>query len=316
MSNAIIRQEGPGSVVADNLWDIRLGAVPLALGLLSGAAGAALVLRLVRRPARPSAPMPADWPTNIAHRGGAAIAPENTLEGFRKAQGLGDVTLELDAQTCASGEVVVIHDATVDRTTNGTGSVARATCSRLQQLDAGHRFTIDEGATHPWRGRGVRVPTLEEVYRQFPDHRVVIELKGDRPGAEEALWRTIEAAGAQHRTLVATETSSTIRRFRQVSGNTVATAASVSEFTVFWLLSLAGFYRFYRPAFQALQPPETYRGIRVLTPAIIRKAHVVGLRVDVWTINDAADMNRLLSWGVDGIMTDRPDVLATVLENS
>ena len=166
--------------------------------------------------------------------------------------------------------------------------------------------------------RAKKLPWLEDLRDESDRNgiRVVIELKGDRPGAEEALWRTIEAAGAQHRTLVATETSSTIRRFRQVSGNTVATAASVSEFTVFWLLSLAGFYRFYRPAFQALQPPETYRGIRVLTPAIIRKAHAVGLRVDVWTINDAADMNRLLSWGVDGIMTDRPDVLATVLENS
>ena len=313
MSNAIIRQDGAAAVVADNLWEIRLGAVPFAAGLLAGVAGAVLVRRRAARAARPKAPVPTGWPVNIAHRGGAAVVPENTLEGFREAVGLGDVTLELDVRTCAGGEVVVIHDPTVDRTTDGTGTVAHRGLPDLQRLDAGYRFAADGGSTHPWRGRGVRVPTLEEVYQQCPGRPVVIELKGDRPGTAEALWRTIEAAGAQDRTLVATNGTSVIRRFREASGGAVPTAASVGEFAVFWLLAHLRLHRAWDPPFQALQPPEVYRGVRVVTPHLVRRAHEAGLRVDVWTVDDEADMRRLLEWGVDGIMTDRPDVLAGVL---
>lgn len=309
MSNAIIRQEGSRPVVADNVWQFRLGSAPFLLGLV---AGAGLVLRLARRPAR-TAPVPTGWPVNMAHRGGAAIAPENTLEAFREAAELGDVVLELDAQTASAGEVVVIHDRTVDRTTDGTGRVAHKSLARLQRLDAGHRFSPDDGASHPWRGRGVRIPTLAEVYRQFPDRPVVIELKGDRPGTPEALWRTVKEAGAQERTVVATTGTTPIRRFREVSGDSVPTAASAGEFAVFWALSLVHLHRLCRPRFQALQPPEVYKGIRVVTPGLVRKAHRAGLRVDVWTVNDEAGMRRLLDWGVDGIMTDRPDVLAGIL---
>lgn len=316
MSNAIIRQDGPGAVVADNLWEFRLGAVPFAAGLLAGVAGTVLALRRARRPERPRTPVPTGWPVNIAHRGGAAIVPENTIEGFREAVRLGDVTLELDAQTSADGEVVVIHDPTVDRTTDGTGAVAHMSVAELRKLDAGYWFTPDGGATYPWRGRGVRIPTLEEVYREFPDRPVIIELKGERPGTEEALWRTIEAAGAQSRTLVATNGTSVIRRFRAASGGAVPTAASVNEFVVFRLLGLLRLHRLYDlhdAPFQALQPPEVYRGIRLVTPRFVRRAHEAGFRVDVWTVNDEADMRRLLDWGVDGIMTDRPDVLARIL---
>lgn len=313
MSNAIIRQDGPGAVVADNFWEFRLGAVPFAAGLLAGVAGTVLALRRTRHSECPRTPVPTGWPVNIAHRGGAAIVPENTVEGFRVATELGDVVLELDAQTSADGEAVVIHDPTVDRTTDGTGAVAHRSVADLQRLDAGYRFTPDGGDTHPWRGRGVRIPTLAEVYREFPDRPVVIELKGDRPGTEEALWSAIEAAGAQRRTLVATNGTAVIRRFRAASGGAVPTAASVNEFAIFWLLSFPGLHRLYDAPFQALQPPEVYRGIRVVTPRFVRRAHEAGFRVDVWTVNDESDMRRLLDWGVDGIMTDRPDVLAKIL---
>lgn len=313
MSNAIIRQDGPGAVVADNLWEIRLGAVPFAAGLCAGVAGTVLALRRLHRAERSKAPAPTGWPVNIAHRGGAALVPENTLEGFREAVGLGEVTLELDVRTCADGEVVVIHDPTVDRTTDGTGAVSQKGRADLDRLDAGYRFPSDDAPDHPWRGRGVRVPTLEAVYRQHPDRPVVIELKDERPGAAEALWRAVEAAGAQDRTLVATNAAAPIRRFRRASGGTVPTAASVGEFAVFWLLSFLHLHRVHDPPFQALQPPEVYRGIRVVTPRLVRRAHEAGLRVDVWTVDDGADMRRLLGWGVDGIMTDRPDVLARIL---
>ncbi|WP_448071421.1 glycerophosphodiester phosphodiesterase [Georgenia yuyongxinii] len=321
MSNAIIKQQGPGAVVADNVWHLRLGAAPFALGLLAGVAAAVLARRAAgettgaRAPARAMrTPTPSGWPVNFAHRGGRRIVPENTLEGFREALAGRAAVIETDAHTSADGVVVVIHDDTVDRTTDGTGPVARKTLAELQRLDAGHRFTPDGGATFPWRGRGVTIPTLEALYREFPERNINIELKPTRPGTEEAVWRVVEAAAGQARTLVVTDDGASIKRFRDVSGGSVATAASVAEFVKFWLLGKVRLARLYRPPFQALQPPDSYKGFRIVTPSLIRQAHAAGLRVDVWTIDDEDDMRRLLAWGVDGIMTDRPDVLARVLE--
>lgn len=309
MSKAIIKQDGAGCVVADNLWEVHLGSVPFLLGLLTGAG---LVLGLVGRPS-PRIPAPTGWPVTMAHRGGAAIVPENTLEGFEEVVGVGDVVLELDAQTSADGTVVVFHDTTVDETTDGRGAVAELSFAELQRLDAAYDLPRRSAERGRWRGQGRRIPALEAVYRRFPEHPVVIELKGERPGTEEAVWAVIEAAKAQGRTLVATNGTASIRRFRRLSGGSVATAASVGEFAVFKALGVLRLQRLLRPAYQALQPPEFYKGIRVLTPALVRRAHDAGLRVDVWTVNEEADMRRLLGWGVDGIMTDRPDVLAGLL---
>jgi glycerophosphoryl diester phosphodiesterase len=318
MSNAIIRQHGEGSLVADNIWNLRLNAGVYAAGLLTGAAGVILITRLARQSAgtRAAPPTPTAWPVNFAHRGGARIVPENTIEGFREAITLGPVVLELDVRTSADGDVVVIHDDTVDRTTNGTGHVDRMSLAELQSLDAAYRFTTDGGVTFPWRDRGVRIPTLEAVYREFPDRPINIELKTERPGSEEAVWRTIEAVGGEARTLVVADSGGAINRFRAASAGRVATGASIREFAIFRLLSLLRLNGLYRAPFQALQPPEIYKGWRIVTPGLVRAAHRSGLRIDVWTIDDEADMHRLLEAGVDGLMTDRPDILARVLGHS
>ena len=159
----------------------------------------------------------------------------------------------------------------------------------------------------------MRIPTLEEVYREFTDVPINIEIKGKRTGIEEALWRIIEGAGAEERTLVVSEDSGTIRRFREVSGGSVATASSSAELIFFWILSRLRLSGLSKPSYQALQGPETYKGLRIVTPELVRAAHERGLRVDVWTIDHEPDMRRLLGLGVDGIMTDWPDVLARVL---
>ncbi|WP_432563779.1 glycerophosphodiester phosphodiesterase [Kineococcus sp. SYSU DK003] len=320
MSNAIVRQTGDGSVVADNIWQFRLGAVPLVLGLVAGASAALLAARALGRarrapdgPPPTSPPTPRSWPVVFAHRGGRYLVPEDTVEGFAETlRRFGDVVLELDVHATADGVVVVLHDDTVDRTTDGTGAVAEMTLAELQELDAGYRFSPD-GRNFPWRGRGVRVPTLAEVYRQFPGRPVNVEVKGGRSGIEEAVWRVVEAAGAADRTLVVTTSGAAIRRFRRASGNRVATAASVGEFVLYRALGVIGLADLQNRRFQALQPPDTWRGVRVTTPGLVRRAHDDGLRVDVWTVDEEADVRRLLGWGVDGIMTDRPDVLARVL---
>src|SRR5215217_1811627 len=274
MSNFIIRQEGPSSVVADNLWEIRLGVGSFLVGALVGALAMVAVGRYLGRH-QPGAKTPQGWAVNFAHRGGAKIIPENTREGFREGLRVGAGVLELDVHTTADGAVVVIHDETVDRTTDGSGAICEMTLAEVKRLDAGYRFTPDGGRTYPYRGEGVRIPTMEEVYREFADVPINVEIKGKRPGIEKALWRIIEGAGAEERTLVVSEDSGTIRRFREASGRRVATASSSAE--------------------------------------LIRRAHERGLRVDVWTIDHEPDMRRLLGFGVDGIMTDRPDILARVL---
>lgn len=315
MTPVTTQQDGAPPDVPARARALLRAAVPFAGNLLTSTLGAALGRHVSAQAPDPKAPVPTGWPAAFAHRGGAEVAPENTLEAFRAAAALGEVVLELDVQVSADGTAVSMHDLTVDRTTDGTGAVALMSAADLQRLDAGYAFTLD-GSTFPWRGRGVHVPTLAEVYEVFPEHRVAIELKGNRPGAEEIVWRTIRAAGAQGRTLVATNRTASIRRFRQVSGGTVPTAASVTEFAAFRLLCLLGLHDHHALPFQGLQPPDSLLGLRVLTPGLLRAAQQAGLRVDVWTVDREDDMRRLLEWGVDGVMTDRPDLLSRVLREA
>ena len=312
MSNFIVKQEGPSPRVAEKVLEVRLGAGSLLIGALAGMLAG---LYLGRRGAHEDlATDPKNWPVNFAHRGGAGIAPENTLEAFRKGLQVGAGVLELDVHTTADGHVVVIHDDVVDRTTQGTGPVREMTLAEVKRLDAGYKFTSDGGQTFPCRDQGVKVPTLEEVYNEFDEVPINVEIKGKRAGIEQAVWRIIEAAGAGERTLVVSEDLPTIRRFRAVSGGRVATASSSVELIFFYILSGLSLGRFVRPRYQALQGPETFHGLRVVAPKLIRAAHERGLRVDVWTIDSEADMRRLIGYGVDGIMSDHPDVLANLLE--
>ncbi|HEY6810664.1 MAG TPA: glycerophosphodiester phosphodiesterase [Propionibacteriaceae bacterium] len=318
MSNAIIKQQGDSPLVADNIWEIRLGAGSFILGALVGTLVTAAVGRLTAKSgATPKPPTPRGWPINFAHRGGAKVVPENTIEGFREGFALGGGVVECDVHASAEGTIVVIHDAVVDRTTDGSGPVAEKTVPELQSLDAGYRFSDDGGLTFPWRARGVKIPTLEALYQAFPEAPFNIEIKGRRSGIEEAVFRHIEAAGAMERTLVVSDSRGTISRFRKVSQGKVATASSTVELLIYWILHVLHLGALYDPPFQALQPPETYKGVLpVVTRRFVRKAHDRGLRVDVWTIDDEPAMRRLLSFGVDGIMTDRPNVLTGVLNNS
>jgi glycerophosphoryl diester phosphodiesterase len=315
MSNAIIKQQGDSPIIADNIWEIRLGAGSFILGALAGTLVTAAVGRLAAKSdATPKPPTPHGWPINFAHRGGAKVVPENTIEGFREGFGMGGGVVECDVHASAEGTIVVIHDAVVDRTTDGTGSVAEKTVTELQNLDAGYRFSTDGGMTFPWRAKGVTIPTLEALYKAFPEAPFNIEIKGRRSGIEGTVFRHIEAARAMERTLVVSDNWGTISRFRRVSQGKVATASATVELLIYWILHVLRLGALYDPPFQALQAPEKYKGILpVVTRRFVRKAHDRGLRVDVWTIDDEPAMRRLLSFGVDGIMTDRPDVLTRVL---
>jgi len=255
-----------------------------------------------------------DRPLFFAHRGGSGLAPENTLPAFERGIELGADAIELDIQTTREGEIVVTHDWRVDRTTNGTGPVSGYTLDDLRGLDAGFRFTRDRGRTYPYRGRGVTIPTLREVLERFPGSRVNIDLKESTIEREQRLWGLIQELGAEERVLVASgEMHQAIVRFRRLTRGKVATSASSVEVRNFVVATTMGTTRWLRPAYDALQVPQTYLGVRVLTRALLAAAHRLDLDVHVWTVDARADMERLLALGVDGIMTDRPDILAEVL---
>jgi glycerophosphoryl diester phosphodiesterase len=256
-----------------------------------------------------------EWPVNLAHRGASALAPENTIEAFRLAVETGAGGLELDVHLTRDGHIVVIHDATVDRTTSGTGAVSEMTLDELRSLDAGHNFSPEGGPTRPYRGRHVRVPTLEEVLEGFPVVAVNIDIKAGTPGIEEKVLGVLREANALGRALVVSTSHDIVKRFRKVSGGHVSTGASRWEIGVFYVSSRFRLERLVRPAYDALQVPLKHRGIPVVTPRFVRAAHARGVRVDAWTINQAEEMRRLLDLGVDVIMTDRPGTLAEVLEN-
>jgi glycerophosphoryl diester phosphodiesterase len=280
------------------------------ISLAASACFVALILRKGRKRT-----VGGEWPVNLAHRGASALAPENTIEAFRLAVEAGAGGLELDVHMTRDGHIVVIHDATVDRTTNGTGAVSEMTLEELRRLDAGHNFSPDGGPTRPYRGRGVRVPTLGEVLREFPGVAVNIEIKAGTPGIEEKVLGVLREANALGRALVVSTPHDIVKRFRKVSGGHVSTGASRWEIGVFYISSRFRLERLVRPAYDALQVPLRHRGLPVVTPRFVRAAHARGVRVDAWTINQADEMRRLLDLGVDVIMTDRPGMLAEVLEN-
>jgi glycerophosphoryl diester phosphodiesterase len=253
-------------------------------------------------------------PLFFVHRGGAKLAPENTVAAFAEGLAWGADALELDIQTTSEGELVVIHDPTVDRTTDGAGLVSALSLDELRRLDAGFRFTPDGGATFPFRGRGVLIPTLRDIFERFPYTRVNIDLKQSTLARERRLWELIQAYEAIDRVLVASgDLHAPIVRFRRLSSGRVTTSASAAEIRSFVLAAAAGATRLLRPAYDALQVPEWHRGIRIVSPRCVAAAHRAGLDVHVWTVDASSDMDRLLALGVDGLMTDRPDVLAGVL---
>ena len=245
----------------------------------------------------------------MAHRGGAALAPENTLPAFRQALDWwrSDI-LELDVHPTRDGEVVVIHDGTVDRTTDGAGPVAERTLDEICGLDAGFRFSPDGGNSYPYRGQGIVIPTLAEVLAAFPGVRVNVEIKDGR--AQARTREVVAEAGAESRVLVAAARRSDRDRMADYPG---AVSGSEEELKHFFLLHRVRAARVFRPRVDAFQLPVRHRGRDVVSARLVRDAHAHNIAIHVWTVDTVEEMHRLLGAGVDGIVTDRPDRLARVL---
>jgi len=244
-------------------------------------------------------------PRLFAHRGASASAPENTLEAFRVAWEEGAPYVEMDVRRSVDGVVMVIHDASVSRTTGRRGRIENMTFDDIRRLDAGYTFTPDHGRTFPYRGRGTAIPTLEDVFEALPEARLNIEIKPSREGVEQAVLDIIRRYGAEDRVFIAAHEHEMIEKFRALDG-AVLTGFSKKEVREFLSRVKEGDFNGYRPSGVALQVPEYFGLRRVLSPAFIDAAHRFEREVHVWTVNQPLQMTRLLDWGVDGIMTDDP----------
>jgi len=273
-----------------------------------------VIFRLTSKPAPDHPYYAADlsYPLVIAHQGGDNLWPGNTMFAFQNAADLGVDVLEMDLHITSDGTLVLIHDETIDRTTDGTGEVEALTLDELKEFDAGYDWTRDDGVTYPFRGQGVTVPTLEEVFAAFPDYRMTIEIKKTNTSMAKPFCNMIRDFNMQDKVLVASFHDERLKEFRAECPE-VATSSAKNETTVFVLLTKAFLGGFYSPTFYSLQVPQESGGITVMTEGFVRAAHARNLAVEPWTINDEETMRKLIDWGVDGIITDRPDIMMEVL---
>ena len=278
---------------------------------------------------------------NIAHQGGEIEAPSNTLFALKTAKAKGSDVLEIDVHATSDGELVVLHDATVDRTTAGTGEVDAMSLEEIKALDAAYWFVPGCGTCHDrpsseyayrgyatgerriapklrrkgFRAGDFRIPTLREVLEAFPDELINIEIKNTAPMTapyEDKLAALLDEFDRGQDTIVVSFTDNATEAFKLWAPG-VATAVGTAQAALFWGSAQGPLPGAPNPRHQALQVPIELNGLTVVTPEFVERAHANGLAVHVWTINDRATMEWLLDIGVDGVMTDRPALLEQVL---
>jgi glycerophosphoryl diester phosphodiesterase len=277
-------------------------------------------------------------PLVIAHQGGAAEAPSSTLYAFATARRNGAQMFELDVHATADGHLVVLHDPTVDGFTDGTGQVDQISLDAIQRLDAAHWFEPGVGVAHAspvaaYALRGIAtgareapagfgaadftVPTLETVLRRFPDVLVNVDIKQTAPETtpyEAEVADVVRRTGRTHNVMVGSFSDAALAEFRRLAPE-VATSAAPEEVLAFWSYVNGHAAQPDEIRYRALQVPEVFGDLTVVTDRFVAAAHEAGVAVHVWTIDDEASMHRLLDFGVDGIVTDRPSVLAAVVED-
>jgi glycerophosphoryl diester phosphodiesterase len=236
----------------------------------------------------------------IAHRGNSAHAPENTIESFAQAVALGVDAIELDVRVTRDDVPVVIHDPTLGRTTDRGEAVATISAGRLGGADAGANFSRDAGATFPYRGRGLTIPTLAEVLGEFPGVPLLIEVKVAE--AAQPIARALARAGATSRCVAAAMGAAAVAPLRRTD---LATGASAGD--VLRLLGDVILRR--RPMslpYAALCIPRFYSGVPLPVPSLARLARSAGAATHVWTVDDIEIARRLWSDGIQGIVTNDP----------
>lgn len=252
-------------------------------------------------------------PLVYAHRGGAALRPENTIEGFDHGLSCGADGLEFDVHLSRDGVVVVHHDDTLERTTSGRGPLAGCTADELSRLDAGFAFRSAEGPApeYPYRGKGFRIPRLREVLARYTSTRCIVELKVNEPELARRTIDEIRQASALERVALGSFYWRVLHAARTYEPR-IATGASQEETR--WALYRSRMrWPLGRSRYREFQVPEHSGRTTIVTPRFIAHAHRAGLPVKVWTVNAEPDMRRLLGWGADALISDRPDLAVRIV---
>jgi glycerophosphoryl diester phosphodiesterase len=247
-------------------------------------------------------------PQVFAHRGGCDLGPENTIAAFDLGMAAKADGLELDVHLSADGVVVVHHDTTLDRTTNASGPVAAKKADELARVDAGYRF--ERGGAFPFRGQGIGVPALADVLQRYRGVPTIIEIKVYTPAMGDAVAREIRRADALDYVCVAGYGPASARAARAALPDVPASACHAEVRLALYRSWLRWPVR--RAPYHTYQVPECSEGTRIVSSRFIRYAHQAALKVQVWTVDDETDMRRLLAWGVDGLISNRPDVAVRV----
>lgn len=254
-------------------------------------------------------------PLHIAHRGGAGVAPENTMLAFRQAvDAFGADMLELDVQPTADGELVVFHDDTLDRCTDARGPVAARTWAELADVDAGHAFTADGGATHPFRGRDVRIPRFAELLAVFPDLPLNVELKTGPLSAAAVgpLVELLRTHRALDRVCLGSEDDA-LGAALHAAAPEACHFYPAAALTALVMSLKTGQPPAVDPRFHVLDMPFVWQGMRLIDADLVSACRTRGLWVNAWTVDSPDEMRYLHEVGAGGIMSDRPDVLRTTL---
>jgi glycerophosphoryl diester phosphodiesterase len=249
-----------------------------------------------------------EHPIRLAHRGSRELWPENTWHAFDAVtKDLGYRYIETDIRVTRDGVVVVFHDDTLERTTNGVGRVSDWMWEDLKHLDAAYHFSPD-GENHPLRSTGVHIHSLEETFERYPDVYFNIDLKAK--GSAWLVADVIVRAGRTDSVMIGSFNDLRLSRFRRITKGEVATSAGPRSATAMYSASRVG--RSLRRPHQAYQLPHAMRGVPV-DRRLLESVHAAGAHLHLWTVNEPELMDRYIDLGVDGIVTDRPDLLNEVL---
>jgi glycerophosphoryl diester phosphodiesterase len=259
-------------------------------------------------------------PLMLTHQGGELLAPTNTMAAFDNADSIGGSHFfDVDIHLTKDGQIVGIHDETVDRTTNGHGRVDAYTLEELQKLDAGYHFQ-DLAGQFSYRGKGVQIVAVEELFAKYGEkYHLHFEVKDTYPKngpsqIEEKLWSLIQKYHMEKRVIVASFQQGIVDHFAQLSGGQVVMGAGRAEITRFVLAHKCGLPGLYRRKSHVLEIPTASNGINLKDRKIIDGAHRLGMEVYYWTIDEPAEMKELLDLGADGLFTNRPDLMKALLE--
>jgi glycerophosphoryl diester phosphodiesterase len=255
-------------------------------------------------------------PRIFGHRGAAGVAPENTLASVQRAFDDGAQFVEFDVRGAKDGEVVIIHDATVGRTTNGRGRVSQKKLKELKLLHAGWWFSPDGGGSFPYRSQKIEIPTLDEFFSSFLSGKAIIEIKQNRPPIVKKVIQSVCRWGREDQVLLATEKDQIMAQIRheiQQDGLPIVTGFSYGDVAEFMRWVAMGKTEPFSPVGRALQIPEKYQGMTLVSTETVQAAHDLGVEMFVWTVNAVEEMERLLGLGIDGIITDYPARLRDLL---